>query len=148
MTASRALEWRHRGWFARAFDLLEGGRTLATLRQKGMGFDAELDAGGRRFQVDVKGVLRWTIQVRDDQGLVRATLPLGWRGQGVVTLHDGRRFRFDAETWSGRRWTVDDEAGVQVARVDFARFLQMDARVEVDAKTLPEDDLLSILAAT
>lgn len=144
----RTLEWRHKGWTARAFDLVEGGRTVASVQQKGFGFDARLDVGGRRWEADVKGVLRWTIEVRDETGAPRVTLPLGWRGQGTARLADGRRFRWDAESFWGTRWALDDEAGVQVARVALARFLKMDAKVEVTGHHLAEDDLVALLAAT
>lgn len=146
MTA-RSLRWRHKGWTARRFDLVDGDRVLASLRQRRLGFDADLDVGGRAWRADVEGVLRWTVTVRDEAGAVRATLPLGWRGQGTVKLADGRRFTWDTETFWGTRWVLDDAAGVTVARVLLDRFLVMDARVEAHPVGLAEDDLVALLSA-
>lgn len=145
---ARRLHWRHRGWMARRFDLVEGERTVARLEQRGLGFDADLDVGGRAWRAEVRGFLRWTIEVKDEAGVVRASLPLGWRGQGTVHLADGRRYAWDAESFWGTRWTLDDEAGVTVARVRLDRFLRMDAAVEAWPHDLKEDDLVALLSAS
>ena len=126
---------------------MEGERDVASLRQRGLGFDADLLVGGRRWRANVRGVLRWTVEIVDEQGVVRASLPLGWRGQGTVKLADGRRFAWDAETFWGTRWVLDDAAGVTVARVEMDRFLRMDARVEAWPHGVAEDDLVALLAA-
>ena len=133
---------------ARRFDLVEGGRVVASLRQRGMGLDADLDVGGRAWRAEVRGVLRWTIEVVDETGAMRASLPLGWRGQGTAKLADGRRFTWDAEAVWGTRWVLDDAAGITVARVRLDRFLSMDARVELWPHGLTEDDAVALLAAT
>lgn len=149
MSRVRRFEWRHKGWFARAFDLVEGGSVVATLRQHRLGFDAGLYLGQRRWEADVSGVMRWTIRIVDDVGKERATLPLGWRGQGTIVLGDGRRYAWDADSWSGARWRLTDGAGVDVARVKLDKFLRMDGHVDVEQPTaLSDDDLMALLAAS
>lgn len=133
----------------RAFDLRDGERVLARLRQRGWGSDADLDVGGRAWKLDASGILRWTLRVVDEKGNVRATLPLGWRGQGTVVLGDGRRFAFEPESFWGKVWSIDDDARVQVARVSLAHFLRMDATVDAyPPRDLSDDDLVALLAIT
>lgn len=145
----RELRWKHRGWFARSFDLLEGERVLATLAQRGWsGMDADLTMGDRKLKLETTGTFRWTMRVLDEQGILLASMRLGWRGNGTPTLADGRAFAWDAETWWGSRWVLDQKGAGRIALVHMDRFLRMDARLEVDPGTLRDDELIPLLALT
>jgi len=92
----RALAWKHRGWLARRWDLAEGDRVLATLRQRGWGMRADVDVGARRLRIVAAGLFRRSMRVVDDDSTVIPSTDLGWRGQARPTLADARR--------TGRPW--------------------------------------------
>lgn len=144
----RVLEWRHRGWFARTFDLMEDEKPIARLEFRGWGFGATLaTSSGRDYTLAIRGLFRWSVVVRDDRGFDVATMRIGWRGQGEPTLVDGRRLRWDAENAWATRWALDDpERGARIARVHMGPILHLDARVEIEEGAPPDDVLLPLLA--
>lgn len=145
----RELRWEHRGWFARRWELMESDRVLATLTQRGWGFNADLEHAGRRWRLEMAGVFRWSIRLVDEEGVERATMKMGWRGQGSPTWENGRRFLWDVENWWGTRWSLDEpERGARVADVHMDAFLRMNARAQVHEGAPPDELLVPLLALT
>lgn len=145
----RELRWKHHGWFARSFDLLEDDRVLATLAQRGWsGMNGELRIGARAYRVETTGLFRWSIRIADEHGTTLASMRVGWRGNGAPQLADGRAFSWDVDNWWGTRWRLDAKGSGRIALVHMDRFLRMDARMEVEPHGLRDEDLLPILALT
>lgn len=142
-------QWKHEGWIARRWDLLEGTRVVASLRQRGWsGADADLTVLGRAWKLDTTGVFRWRIAAVDEGGHEVAHMAVNWRGTGEPILSDGRRFRWDAVNLWGSRYELKDAEGGVVARVHMDRFLVMDASMDIEEGRLTETELVALLAVS
>lgn len=147
---TRNLRWTHESLWRREWRLVEEGHDVLRLRQKGMlGTDADLDMLGERWRVQAAGWLRPVVGVLDASERTRASMRLGWRGQGEPELADGRRFSWDAESWLGTRWSLKDASGRRVFLVDAGASWGFEGAVTVeDGHGLDEGDLLALMALT
>ena len=144
------MRWTHASLWRREWRLVEADLDVVRLSQRGLaGVDADLDLLGERWTLRTDGWLRPTVRVLDASGRVRASMRMGWRGQGSPELSDGRRFEWDAQNWLGTRWELRDANGKRVLLVDNGSSWGLEAQLTVDeGHGLDEGDLLALAALT
>ena len=149
---SKTLTLEQPKWHKREYILQDGEATIATLAwDKGFSTGATAQVAERQWMFKQPKAFSNTLEVhRPDSDTPVATVDFNWKGEGTISLADGRTFRILPANFWQNTWSIvdQDDQPLLTYRTDFTwRHMKSTHTVTQEPSSLSPDDqaLLTML---
>lgn len=143
------LSWRQPKASQRTYELASEDQVLDVLSfPKLLGTLAETQAGGTRYTFKRSGFLNPKVTIRKapfEQDI--GTMAVSWRGDGAVSMDNGRRYALRRPSVWAFHWQISDEGdGVMADIRSIPGLLRFEGKVDITERGSGNADILLLLA--